>query len=434
MLLLSLWAINFVSSKLYQRFDLTEDGRYTLSQPAVDILNKVDDRILITVYLEGEFPSEFKRLQDETAQLLEELKIKNSKIRFRFLNPLDHDPASLIKKGLQASQLTVQENGSSSDIVIFPWATVKNGNKTENVSLLKDTNAQSQDEQLQNAIQNLEYAFVDAIHKVTSNKKKKIAIIKGNGELDDVYIADFLLKIGEYYHLAPFTLDKVETNPQITVKHLNEYDLAIIAKPTERFTEEEIFTLDQFAMGGGKMLWLIDKVHAELDSLMTSGETLAYTRDLNLTNLLFSYGARINPVLIQDLYSSSIPLATGNLGNKTQFSQFLWHFYPVTQTTNNHSINNNIEPVSFKFSSVIELLKNDIQKTVLLQSSPLSKTVGSPTIIDLKTIGEKPNPTDYAIGNLPMAVLLEGTFQSAYANRIQPFKLNALKTSPISSV
>ena len=429
-LFIVLWVVNFISSAIYKRFDLTEDGRYTLSQPAITILEKVDTRLLINVYLEGEFPSEFRRLQDETEQLLEELKVENPKIRFRFLDPLENDPEALIKKGLQPSQLSIQKNGSTSEILIFPWATVKNGSKTEKVSLLKDTNAQSQDEQLQNAIQNLEYAFVDAIHKVTSKKEKKIAILKGNGELEDIYIADFLRKIGEYYHLAPFTLDKVETSPTLTVKHLKEYDLAIIAKPSERFTDEEIFTLDQFVMGGGNTLWLVDQVQAELDSLMTTGESLAYTRDLNLTSLLFSYGVRINRDLVQDLYSSKIPIASGNIGNKTQFNQFLWSYYPLTQTTNNHAINSNIEPVSFKFSNSIELLKNNIQKTVLLQSSPLSRTVGSPTIITLKSIAEKPDPANYTQGNLPMAVLLEGTFKSAYANRIHPFKLDALKTSP----
>lgn len=428
-LIVSLWGLNFISSKIYQRFDLTEDGRYTLSDTSIKILDQVDSRLLINVYLEGDFPSEFKRLQDETAQLLEEIKIINPKIRFRFLDPIENNPESLIEKGLQPSQLSVEQNGSTSEIVIFPWALVKNGPKTEKVSLLKDTNARSQDEQMQSAIQNLEYAFIDAIHKVTSKKEKKIAIIKGNGELQDIYIADFLRKIGEYYHLAPFTLDKVEANPTVTVKHLNEYDLAIIAKPTERFTDKEIFTLDQFVMGGGKALWLVDQVHAELDSLMTVGETLAYTRDLNLTDLFFSYGVRFKRSLVQDLYSSKIPLATGKLGNQTQFSQFLWNYYPLTQTTNNHPINTNIELVSFKFSSGIELLKNDLKKTVLLQSSPLSRTVGSPTIISLKSINEKPDPTTFSPGNFPMAVLLEGKFKSAYANRIQPFKLDALKSS-----
>ena len=429
-LILIVIALNFISSYLYKRFDLTEDGRYSLSEPAKKIINNVDDYIKIKVFLEGDFPSEFKRLQDETKQILEEIKVENSKIRFQFIDPLENKPEALIELGLQPSHLSIQMNGKTSEVVIFPWALVQYGDRFEKVSLLKDTNAQSQEEQLQNAIENLEFAFADAIHKVTSKKEKKIAIIKGNGMLDDIYLADILRKLGEYYHLAPFTLDSVQDNPQKTLEQLLKYDLAIIAKPTERFTAEEKYTLDQFIMNDGKSLWLVDYVHAELDSLMKTGASLVYPRDLNLTNLLFSYGVRINPVLVKDLYSGTIPLASGILGNKTQYNQFLWNYYPVVQTTNNHVINKHIEPVFFRFSNSIDLLPNNIQKTVLLQSSPLSKTIGTPTIIDLKSIGKKENPDEFQNGNQPLAVLLEGEFNSAYANRIQPFKIE--KPSNIS--
>ncbi|WP_231961684.1 gliding motility-associated ABC transporter substrate-binding protein GldG [Urechidicola croceus] len=411
---------------MYKRFDLTEDKRYTLSEPALAILNKVESPIIIKIYLEGDFPSEFKRLQIETRQLLNELKSENNNIKFRFIDPLD-DAQELIEQGLKPSQLSIQKNGQISEIIIFPWATVQYGTKTELVSLLNDTNSQSQEEQLENAIQNLEYAFADAIHKVTSEKNKKIAVLKGNGELQDIYVADFLRKLGEYYRLAPFTLDAVETNPQQTTDELSKFDLAIIAKPTERFTENEKYTLDQFIINGGKTLWLVDQVQAELDSLMDTGESLAYPRDLNLTDLLFSYGVRINPNLIQDLYSSKIPLASGNIGNKTQFDQFLWEFNPLTQSKNDHPINKNVDPVNFKFTSSIDLLKNDITKTVLLQSSPLSKIIGTPSIISLKSIGQQPNPNEYNNGNKPLAVLLEGEFKSAYESRIKPFNYNKSK-------
>lgn len=427
LLILAIIIVNFISNTIYHRFDLTEDGRYTLSEPAIKIIENIDNSIIIKVYLEGDFPSEFKRLQDETKQLLEELRAVNSNIRFRFINPLDEDTRALVDFGLQPSQLSIEQNGRTSEIVIFPWAVVQRGKRIEKVSLLKDTNSQTQDEQLQNAIQNLEYAFTDAIHKIISKKEKKIAIIKGNGELEDLYLANFLRKLGEYYHLAPFTLDSVKTNPKKTLEQLTKFDLAIIAKPTERFTDEEKYTLDQYFINGGKSLWLIDSVHAELDSLMDTGKSLVFPRDLNLTDLLFSYGVRINANLVQDLYSAKIPLATGNLGNKVQYNQFLWNFYPVNQSYNNHVINKNLEPVNFKFVSSIDLLKNDIEKTILFQSSPLSKIIGTPTIINLNSIAKKPNPDNFKNGNQPMAVLLEGNFKSAYANRIQPFKTTLQK-------
>lgn len=424
-LIVIVFGMNFISNHLYKRFDLTADGRYTLSQPTIDIVESIDNHITIKVYLKGDFPSEFKRLQAETKQLLEELKVKNSNIHFRFINPLENDPESLVALGMQPSQLSTQQNGKVSEIIIFPWALVQNRDPIEKVSLLKDTSAQSQEEQLQNAIQNLEYAFADALHKVTSQKEKKIAIIKGNGMLTDIYLVDFLRKLGEYYHLAPFTLDSVQKNPQKALAQLSNFDMAIIAKPSERFSEKEKYTLDQFILKGGKTLWLIDQVHAEIDSLMDTGKSLVFPNDLNLTDLLFSYGVRINPVLVKDLYSATIPLATGNLGSKTQYNQFLWSFYPVVQSTNNHVINKHIEPVFFRFSNSIDLLKNDINKTILLQSSPLSKTIGTPTIIDLSSIAKERNPDEFNNGNQPLAVLLEGEFKSAYSDRVKPFKTSS---------
>ena len=424
--IISLALINYVSSKLYKRFDLTEDHRYTLSETTVAIVENIEENILITIYLEGNFPAEFKRLQVETKLHLEELKAINKNIKFKFINPTDISE-DLIESGLEPSRLQVQENGKLSEIIIFPWAVVQYKNKSETIPLLKDIFSNSQDEQLESSIQNLEYAFANAIHKLTSKKEKKIAIIKGNGELDDIYIANFLRKISEYYRLAPFTLDSVAKQPQKTLKALSEFDLIIVSKPTEQFSEEEKYTLDQFSMNGGKSLWLIDNVQAELDSLMLTGESLAYPRDLNLTDLFFNYGVRINYDLINDVYSSKIPLATGNVGNKTQFNSFNWNYFPLVNSKNNHAITNNIEAVNLKFPNSIDTLKNDIQKTILLQSSPLSKTEGIPTIISLKSIAEKTNPAEYKNGNIPIGVLLEGNFKSAYSGRTKPFTVNNSK-------
>lgn len=431
-LLIGFILLNFIASKVYKRFDLTEDNRYTLSKATEKIVEDVKSIITVTVYLKGDFPAEFKRLQTETKLHLEELKARNKNIQFRFVNPTEI-ALKLIETGLEPSSLQIQENGKSSEIMMFPWAVVSYKNKTENVSLLKDVFSNSQDQQLESSIQNLEFAFANTIHKVTSEKSKKIAVLKGNGELKDIYIADFLRKLGEYYFLAPFTLDSVAVQPQKTLQGISEFDLAIIAKPTEKFTESEKFTLDQFIMNGGKTLWLIDNVQAELDSLMQTGETLSYPRDLGLTDLFFNYGVRINTDLIMDLYSSEIPLATGNIGNQTQFNQFLWEYYPLLNSRNNHPINNNIEAVNAKFANSIDLLKNDIQKTVLLQSSPLSKTVGTPSIISLRTITQKPNQAEYNKGNKPISVLLKGKFKSAYYERIKPFKIAEPKEKSIEN-
>ena len=186
-------------------------------------------------------------------------------------------------------------------------------------------------------------------------------------------------------------------------------------------------------MNGGKTLWLVDNVQAELDSLMQTGETLAYPRDLGLTDLFFNYGVRINTDLITDLYNSEIPLATGNIGNKTQFSQFQWMYFPLLNSANNHPINNNIEAVNSKFANSIDILKNTVKKTVLLQSSKLSKTVGTPSIVSLKKITEQPNSSEYTNGEKPIAVLLEGEFKSAYNSRMKPFKIKNSKENSIET-
>jgi ABC-2 type transport system permease protein len=430
--LIGLILINFISSNVYKRFDLTEDGRYTLSTATKNIIKDVDEIITIKVYLQGDFPAEFKRIQIETKQHLEEFKSLNKNIKFRFVDPSEI-AQDLTKSGLEPSRLQLQENGKLSELVIFPWAVVSSNNKIEKVALLKDIFSNSQDEQLESSIQNLEYAFANAIHKTTTKKSKKIAIIKGNNELDDIYLADFLRNLNDYYFLAPFTLDSVANQPQKVLKDISKFDLIVIAKPTEKFTEKEKFTLDQFLMNGGKALWLVDNVQAELDSLMSTGEALAYPRDLGLTDLFFNYGVRINSDLISDLNSSDIPLATGNIGNKTQFDQFQWNFFPLLNSKNNHPINNNIEVVSAKFSNSIDILKNDISKTILLESSKLSKSVGTPSIISLKTIGEKPIPSEYQNGNKPIAVLLEGEFKSAYSGRVKPFNISNPKELGVES-
>ena len=425
-LIVAILAVNFLASKVYKRIDLTKDKRYTLSETTRNILKKIDKPALINVYLEGDFPSEFKRLQTETKQHLEELSAINKLIRFRFIDPLD-DAENLIKQGLQPSRLSVQEDGKVSEAVIFPWATIAYNDKIENISLLSNQTSGTQEEQLQRSIQNLEYAFASAIHKIASKKKQKIAILKGNGELDDIYLVGFLRQLGKYYKLAPFTLDSVSKNPQKTLQQLTEYDMAIIAKPEERFTEEEKFTLDQFIMNGGKSLWLIDNVNAELDSLMANGQTLVFNKDLNLTDLLFSYGVRINYNLIKDIQSATISLASGNTGNQTQYQDFPWHYYPLIISKNDHPITNNVDRVWLRFANTIDTLKNGIDKTILLQSSAYSKALGTPRIITLNEVTQKPKQQDFNKGNQPLGVLLEGTFTSAYANRVKPFDTNIYK-------
>ena len=426
LLVLALVILNLLSNTYSKRIDLTEDKRYTLSEETIKIVENIEVPIVIKVYLQGNFPAEFKRIQLETNQFLEELSALNNNINFRFVNPLNLTD-ELIKRGLQPSRLTVQEDGQMSETIIFPWATIKYKKKEVNVPLLSNNSAPSQEEQLQRSIEDLEYQFANALHLITSNKTKKIAILKGNGELDDIYLYSFLEELGEYYKLAEFTLDSVSSNPQKTLSDLTEYDLSIIAKPSKRFTEEEKFTLDQYIINGGKTLWLIDNIYAELDSLMLNGSSLAFNRDLNLTDLLFNYGVRINYNVSKDLFSSSIRLASGNVGNQTQYQDFLWHYYPLVLPSNNHPIVTGLDPILLKFPSNIDTLQNDISKTVLLQSSPYSKRIGTPTNISLNELAVKATKEDFNNGIQIFGVLLEGNFKSAYSTRTKPFKTDIFK-------
>jgi len=420
-LALGFFILNFINQSFYKRFDLTADNRYTLSKTTRNIVSKIDKNLSITIYLEGDFPSEFKRLQAETRQYLEELSAENSKIEIQFLNP-DNQREKLIKKGMIPSKLTVEEDGKLSEAIIFPWAEISYEKKSQVVSLLPSAIVASQEEQLQKAIENLEYSFSNAMNNILLKKRKRVGVITGNGELQDIYQYSFLSEVAKKYRLAKFTLDSVASNPQQTLEDLMSLDLAIIAKPTEKFSEQEKFTIDQFIAHGGKTLWMLDNVQADQDSLFTNGKMLAYPRDLNLTDLLFTYGVRINTTLIKDLYAAKIPLATGKIGNQTQFQNLQWFFHPLVNGNPNHAITKNIAPIRLQFANPIDTLKNKIKKTPLLVSSLLTQKIGTPSFIELQSIADEIVETDYNNGNQLFAVLLEGAFNSAYKNRIKPFE------------
>ncbi|MGJ8760591.1 MAG: gliding motility-associated ABC transporter substrate-binding protein GldG [Polaribacter sp.] len=432
LIIVGLILLNVINQSFYKRFDLTADNRYTLSETTKNILSKVNNPLFVTVYLEGDFPSEFKRLQAETRQYLEELATTNSNIRINFENP-DNQREELIKRGMLPSQLTVEEDGKLSEAIIFPFAEVVYGKKSTVVSLLPNAIVASQDEQLQKAIENLEYSFSNAINSVTQKKQKSVAVITGNGELQDIYQYSFLSEVAKKYKLAKFTLDSVEINPQQTLKDLTSLNLAIIAKPTEKFTEKEKLTLDQFITNGGKTLWMLDNVQADQDSLFNSGKMLAYPRDLNLTDMLFSYGIRINTSLIKDLFAAQIPLATGKVGNQTQFKNLDWFFHPLVGGNPNHPITKNVSPVRLQFVNQIDTLKNNIKKTPLLLSSTLTKRIGTPSFIELQSIADEVIEDEYRGGNQLVAVLLEGNFKSAYKDRVKPFETNLFKEHSINN-
>ncbi|MDX1470887.1 MAG: gliding motility-associated ABC transporter substrate-binding protein GldG, partial [Flavobacteriaceae bacterium] len=424
---LSLIVLAFILQGTYARLDLTEDQRYTLSEPALAIVDEVESPILIDVFLAGDFPSEYRRLQTETRQILEEFSIHNDNIQFNFIDPLEDDALresniqNLAQRGMQPLQLSVREGGKASQELIFPWALASYNGQTVNIPLLKNKVGASQEEIITNSIQNLEYTFAEGFKKLTAPKDKNIAILKGNGQLGDIYIADFLRSLREYYNLAPFTLDSVAKNPAAVLNQIKEYDLVISAKPTENFLEEEKLILDQFTMQGGKSLWMFEPFIMDKDSLYNeSGSAVAIIRDLNLTDYFFKYGVRLNPVIVKDMYSAPITLAMGE-GSNAQFQQLQWPYSPLAANNPNHPITDNINLVRFDFAGQIDTLKNDVSKTILLKSSELSQLQGVPSQVSIDIVTQEPDPTSFTAGPQNLAILLEGKFTSVYNNRILPF-------------
>lgn len=430
---LGLLAINLLANFFFFRWDITEDKRYTLSETSRRTLKKIETPILIEVLLKGDIPPTFKKLQTETMQLLEEYVSENNHIRVQFINPLEGESNpeqtlnELTQMGLTPLQITQSEAGKSSIAHIFPWAIINDGIHTEKVALFTNSIRATDQEQVQRSVQRLEYNFTDALHKLTLEKQKKIAVLKSNGTLEDLYIADFLKTAGNYYRIAPFSLDSVAVNPEKILQQLNEFDLLLIAKPTQPFTDVQKQVVDQFIMQGGKTLWLVEQVNIDIEDLYNAqGTAMAMPVDLNLGDMFFQYGFRLNYNLINDLYFTEIVIASGQ-GNQSRYLPLPWLYHPMVISKNNHLINKNLDATRLQFANSIDTLQNGIQKTILLSSSALSKVEGTPREISLKIDPKKMDKAGYNQGNFPVSVLLEGQFNSVYKNRIPPIEMKDQK-------
>lgn len=440
--LLLLLAINYIAQQWHSRIDLTQDKRYTLSETTRKTLSQIQQPLVIDVLLKGNIPTEFKKLQTEAIQLLEEYTAANDHLIVNFVNPLEDEPnadaaiQNLINNGLQPLQIAQTEAGKSSVEYIFPWAVISDGKRVEKVRLFIDKLGTTDQERVQNSVQRLEYNLTDALHKFTVKKQKKIAILRSNGTLEDVYLYDFLKTAREYYFIAPFTLDSVATNAEKTLKDLEKFDLLLVAKPTSPFSDEQKQVIDQYIMNGGRVLWLIDQVNVSLEDMYkTGGVTMAMPLDLNLTDMFFQYGFRLNYTLINDLYFSEIVVATGD-GSQSRYMNIPWVYNPMVLSSNNHLINSNLDAVRLQFVNGIDTLKNGVKKTVLLSSSPFSKADGTPREINLRIDPKAMNKELYKKGNIPLAVLLEGEFKSMYKDRVRPLELkeNATLSRPTKMI
>src|SRR5690554_493589 len=434
--ILGIIVLNVIGGFVYKRFDMTHDKRYTLQDTTKKLLGEVNTPLEFTILLQGEeFPSEFRRLQQETKQLLEEFRGINSNIRFVLEDPLEGEAdinqtmLELDEMGLTPTNIPITKQGNQSIVRIFPWAIGYDemNKRSVRVPLLVNNLGVSASENIQKSVEQLEYTFADAITKLTITEKKSIAILKGNGQMDDKYLSDSILNLQPYYQIGEFDIKNLQDDNNQVIKNLSRFDLAVIAKPTQPFSDRERYILDQYIMKGKKTMWLIDQVRFDLDSLNNRSQSnVAMGEDLNLDDMLFKYGIRINYNLIQDYISVPITL-------KDESGQDLpldWWYSVMVPSKENHLINKNVNVIKHEFVNNIDTLVNGIKKTVLLESSEMSRAVGVPHQVQLFQFdGQEP-----FVGNPSITgVLLEGNFTSAYKNRVKPFNYSNQKDDGVEN-
>lgn len=430
-ILFVIFILNYFSSFFSIRYDLTSEKRYTLSPITKSILKKLNENIYFEVYLDGDLPSGFKRLQKQIREMLNEFRANSDKVNYGFVNPLRGKNAReqqriiqyLSDKGLQVTDLQVKTFEGTEQKLIVPGAILGDGKQEISIGFLQNQIGVRPETILNNSIQMLEFKLINAINKLTQKVLPSIALLAGHGELDYPYLVDIALALNEDYRFYQIRLDgDIKT---LFVDSANtfwpKFDAIIIAKPIKRFDEKDKFVIDQFIMHGGNVFWLIDPVLASLDSLMVADKALTYPYNLNLEDMLFKYGVRLNQNLIMDINALPIPLKTGQIGNQPQINFFSWPFYPIIHPTADHPIVRNLNAIKTEFVSSLDTLAiNGIRKTILLKTSNRTNILTVPHAISLDMIDEKLQPDKYQSGSQNIAVLLEGSFSSVFKNRFLP--------------
>jgi ABC-2 type transport system permease protein len=428
--------VNIIGSFVFTRFDLTSEKRYSLSPATRELLKKIDDIVYFRVYLEGDFPAGFKRLRNSTKEMLDEFRAYNKNIQYEFINPSKSENEKerndtyqlLTEKGLQPTDLQVSTKEGREQQIIFPGLIANYKSNELAVELLNSQIGVSPEEVLNNSIQALEFRLASAIRDLTVITKPSVAFIRGHGELENRDIYDIAQALSKQYTVGVVSiggqlssLTKRDSVSEDKTRIINEYDAIIIAKPDSAFPEKDKFIIDQYIMRGGKVLWLIDPVFATMDSLQDATTTIGLAMDLNLDDMLFRYGVRINPNLIMDLNALPIPLRTGQVGNQPKIDFFPWFYFPVITPTENHPIVKNLNAIKTEFVSSIDTIRvPDIKKTILLKTSTYSRTVNTPALITLAILEQDPDERAYPGPPQTVAVLLEGEFKSDFENRIPP--------------
>ncbi|MCO6460336.1 MAG: gliding motility-associated ABC transporter substrate-binding protein GldG [Saprospiraceae bacterium] len=423
--------VNLLVSFSNIRLDLTEEKRYTLTPATVKMLKNLKDNIYVEVLLDGNLPAGFKRLQESTQSTLDQFRNQTSYIQYRFLDPLDtkstQDKNERIKdladQGIKPTNLRVMENNEATEKLIYPVAVVKYGSQVIPVNLLENSIAGFSDEEVLNqSINLLEYKLADAINKILRKSKPTIAFTKGHGESKPIESRDLLTTLAPFYNLEWINLDSIYKVP-------DNIKLIIVSNPSSPFSEKEKFVLDQYIMRGGNCMFLINRLKIDMDSLRNpKSEYVPIENELNLEDMFFKYGFRIEPNLVLDLECSKIPLVVGKLGTGVQTELFPWYYAPILAGTGTHPIIKNIDRVNAYWTSTIDTVKTKthIVKTNLLASSKHSRLQYAPVRINFEILRYEPDPSKFDKPYQPVAWLLEGKFPSLYENRVSPEMMNGL--------
>lgn len=413
--------LNFLGQQFFFRLDLTQEKRYTMSAATRQLLTNLKQPVTVTVYLDGDFPPPFRRLQQSVRETLNEMQVYGgSNLKYVFIDPSAASTEkarneyyqTLFKKGLSPTNLGANENGKRVEKIIFPWATVSAGGKEQRVLLLRGNQAAPSDVRLNQSIEGLEYELASAIRKLSPGKRKLIGVVEGHGELSNTEAGDLIGSLSQFYDVYRVDLSKV--------RDLRALNAVIVAKPATAYSEIEKFKLDQFITQGGNALFFVDAMRVNLDSAARTG-MLSFPQPLGLDDLLFKYGVRVNADLILDLNSGVIPLVTGMEGNKPKVEPMPWQFYPLINNFSTHPITRNLDAVYTKFVSTMDTVKaTGIRKTPLFFTSRYSRVLPSPVPVNLNDARLEPDRKLYKDKFKPVAYLLEGQFSSLYANRAEP--------------
>jgi ABC-2 type transport system permease protein len=413
--------LNFIAHFYFKRFDLTSEKRYTLAPTTKKMLGELNDMVYLKIYLEGNLNPGFSRLRNETKELLDEFRnYSNNNIQYEFINPNEsvskEDQTALEKqlydKGIIPEQVIDRNKEKTSESLIWPGAIVTHDGKEMAWQLFSRQVGISPEASINNAVQDLEYSLSNTIRKLQNNKRKEITFIEGHAEMDTLYRYEFMRALSEYY-----SVNRVAINEKLGA--LKGSDAIVITRPDSMFSDRDKFIIDQFIMKGGKVLWLIDPVQINQDTFRLKGFTLGLKNELRIDDMLFKYGVRLNPVLVQDLQCASVPVNIGFTKGQSNFKLFPWIYHPLILPDLPHPIVRNLDLIKTEFCGTLDTVSaRGIRKTILLRTSRYTKLQQTPARVSLSIVRFQPKEEQFKEPYQPIACLLEGAFNSVFENRL----------------